>query len=244
MKLNPTKCAFGVASGKFLGYVVTRRGIEANPDQIKSVLEIPSPSCQKDVMRLAGRIAALNRFISKSTDKSFMFFSAIKKSKNFEWTPACEEALKELKRYLTSPPLLSKPIDHERFFLYLGVSDRAVSAVLIREENGTQLPVYYVSKALLDTESRYSNMEKLVLALVMSARKLRPYFQGHPITVYSAYPLRSILHKPELSGRLTKWAVELGEHDITYQPRTAIKSQALADFVADFSPNLNVPEDT
>ena len=86
-------------------------------------------------------------------------------------------------------------------------------------------------------------MEKLVLALIISARKLRPYFQGHPITVYTTYPIRSILHKPELSGRLTKWAVELGEHDITYQPRTAIKSQALADFVADFSPTLQAKAD-
>ena len=241
MKLNPTKCAFGVSSGKFLGYMVTRRGIEANPNQIRSILDIPSPTNPKDVMRLAGRIAALNRFISKSTDKSFLFFSALKKAKHFEWTPACEEALTELKRYLSSPPLLSKPHYNERLFLYLGVSEQAVSAVLIREDNGTQLPVYYVSKALLDAESRYPLMEKLVLALVTAARKLRPYFQGHPITVYTSYPMRSILHKPKLSGRLTKWAVELGEHDITYLPRTAIKSQALADFVADFSSSLQVP---
>ena len=166
-------------------------------------------------MRLAGRVAALKSFISKLTDKCFLFFLALQKAKNFVWTPAWEEVLGQLKKYLTTPPLLSKPVDGEQLYVYLGVSEHAVIAVLVREENEIQLPIYYVSKALLDAETRYSQMEKLVLALIISARKLRPYFQGHAIIVYTTYPIRSILHKPELSDRLTKWAVELGEHDIT-----------------------------
>ena len=83
-------------------------------------------------------------------------------------------------------------------------------------------------------------MEKLALALVTSSKKLRPYFQCHPIVVVSTYPLRNVLHKPDLSGRLVKWAIELSEFDISYAPRTAIKSQILADFLAEFSPNLQV----
>ena len=75
---------------------------------------------------------------------------------------------------------------------------------------------------------------------MVTARKLRPYFQCHSIKVLTTYPLKNILHKPELSGRLTKWAVELSEYDINYHPRTALKSQVLADFVADFSPNKNL----
>ncbi|KAL5580705.1 hypothetical protein UlMin_013147 [Ulmus minor] len=111
-----------------------------------------------------------------------------------------------------------------------------MSTVLIREEEGKQSPVYYVSKALLDAETQYSQLEKLALALIIAARKLRPYFQCHPITVLTSFPLKNILHKLELSGRLTKWAVELSEHHIDYQPRTGIKSLVLADFIADFSP--------
>ncbi|KAL5566007.1 hypothetical protein UlMin_029171 [Ulmus minor] len=217
--------------------MVTQRGIEANPEQIRSVLDIPSPTHAKDVQRLAGRIAALNRFISKSSERCHIFFSALRKSKDFEWIPACEEALQELKGYLTSPHFLSKPKDGEPLSIYLAVSDTAVSSVLIRKEDGKQLPVYYVSKSLLDAETRYSQLEKLALALVSAARKLRPYFQCHPIVVVTTYPLKGILQKPELSGRLTKWAVELSEYDISYQPRTAIKSQALADFIADFAPS-------
>ncbi|XP_057789181.1 uncharacterized protein LOC131006011 [Salvia miltiorrhiza] len=118
-----------------------------------------------------------------------------------------------------------------------------VSAVLVREEEGKQSPIYYVSKSLLDVETRYSQLEKLALALVHAARKLRPYFQCHPIVVTTTYPLKAILHKPKLSGRLTKWAVELSEYDITYKPRTALKSQVLADFVVDFAPNLTIQAD-
>ena len=101
-------------------------------------------------------------------------------------------------------PLLSKPKDGEQIYIYLTVSEGAVSAVLIREEESKQFPVYYVSKSLLDAETRYTQLEKLTLVLVTAAHKLRPYFQCHPITVITTYPLKSILHKLELSGRLTK----------------------------------------
>ena len=188
-------------------------------------------------------MAALSHFISRSSEKCHLFFSTLRKSKDFEWTPACEQALQDLKRYLTSPPLLSKPKDGEQLYIYLAVSEGAISAVLVREEDGKQFPVYYVSKSLLDAETRYTQLEKLALAFITAARKLRPYFQCHPITVYTTYPLKSILHKPELSGRLTKWTVELSEYDITFQPRTALKSQVLADFVADFAPNATQQAD-
>ena len=86
------------------------------------------------------------------------------------------------------------------------------------------MPVYYVSKTLLDTETRYSLMEKLALSLIIASRKLRPYFQYHPIVVITSHPLRNVLHKPDLSGRLVKWAVEISQFDISYLPRTSIKS--------------------
>ncbi|CAA7047599.1 unnamed protein product, partial [Microthlaspi erraticum] len=241
MKLNPTKCSFGVSSGKFLGYIVTHRGIEANPDQIRAIQVIPSPKNVKEVQKLTGRMAALSRFISRLSDRSHTFFAALRKPKDFMWDDKCEKALKELKNYLTSPPLLSKPKDGEVLLLYLAVSDHAVSAVLVREEENKQYPVYYVSKSLLDAETRYSQLEKLALALITAARKLRPYFQAHPIVLVSSAPIKAVLHKPEVSGRLAKWAVELGEYDVIYRPTIAIKSQVLADFVAEFTPNL-IPE--
>ena len=106
--------------------------------------------------------------------------------------------------------MLSKPIHGEPLFIYLAVSDHSLSAALIRKEDRIQLLVYYVSKRLLDPETRYTSMEKLALALVVSSRKLRPYFYSHVIEVLTNYPLRQILQKPESSGRLLKRAIKLG----------------------------------
>ncbi|XP_022862336.1 uncharacterized protein LOC111382551 [Olea europaea var. sylvestris] len=213
MKLNPLKCTFEVASGQFLGYIVNQRGIEANPAKVAAIIEMSSPQKPKEVQSLNGRIAALSRFISRATDKSLPFF----------------------KKHLGESPLLSKPHPDESLLLYLAVSDVAVSAVLTREENGRQLPVYYISKALLPAETRYSDMEKLALALITASRKLRPYFQAHSIQVLSNFPLRQGMQKTDASGRLLKWAIELSEFDLTFRPRHAIKGQALADFMVEFT---------
>nr|XP_009757569.1 PREDICTED: uncharacterized protein LOC104210373 [Nicotiana sylvestris] len=139
MKLNLEKCAFGVGSGKFLGFIVSNRGIEINPDKIKAIEEITVVNNIKVVQRLTGQIAALGRFISRSSDKSHHFFALLKRENNFEWTPECQHALEELKRYLSSPPLLHMPKEDETLYLYLAVSKIAVSDVLVREEQGLEL---------------------------------------------------------------------------------------------------------
>ncbi|XP_052287208.1 uncharacterized protein LOC127898758 [Citrus sinensis] len=136
---------------------------------------------------------------------------------------------------MAQAPLLSTPRDRDKLYLYLAVSDRAASSVLVREEEGVQYPIYYTSKALLDAEIRYPPLEKWALALVVAARKLRPYFQAFSVSVITNQPLRQTLHKPDASGRLVKWPIELSEFDIDYKPRVAIKAQAMADFVAEFT---------
>ena len=246
MKLNPAKCAFGVSAGKFLGFIVNHRGIEANSDKIKVVLDMPPPSGIKEVQRLTGRIAALSRFVSRASDKCQPFFQVLKKA--FQWDTKCEEAFSALKTYLRSPPILVSPIEGELLTLYLVVSDFSTSVVLVRDKDRVQHPVYYCSRALRGAEERYPRMEKLILALVTAARKLRPYFQAHIIEVPTEYPMKQVLHKPETSGRLMKWAIELSEFDIRYKPKTAIKEQVLADFVMEFTPaepaeNTQAPTD-
>ncbi|XP_013751475.1 uncharacterized protein LOC106453815 [Brassica napus] len=178
-------------------------------------------------------MAALSRFISGLSDKYHAFFRTLKNPKDFQWTEECESALHKLKAHLTTPPHLSKPLLGAVLLLYLAVSEHAVSVVLIREEGSKHLPIYYVSKALLDADTRYCHLEKLALA-----RKLRPYFQAHPIVAVTSFPIKLVLHKPKVSERLAKWALELGEYDVIFRPATALKSQVLADFVAEFSPAL------
>ena len=139
MKLNPSKCAFGVASGKFLGFMVSHRGIEANPEKIKAILDMKSPQSIKEVQSLTGRVAALNMFVSKATDRCLPFFKVLKKA--FEWTDECQRAFQDLKTYLVTAPLLSPSMMGEELFLYLAVTPHVVSSALIREEGKVQLRI-------------------------------------------------------------------------------------------------------
>uniref|UniRef100_A0A2N9G1W1 Uncharacterized protein n=1 Tax=Fagus sylvatica TaxID=28930 RepID=A0A2N9G1W1_FAGSY len=195
MKLNPAKCVFGVSSGKFLGFMVSQRGIEANPDKIKAILEMSPPKTVKEVQSLTGKAAALNRFVSRSTDKCLPFFKILRKA--FAWTEECQQAFEELKVYLTSPPLLSPSQTGEALYLYLAVSASAVSFALILRRR---------------TRSE--------------ARLLH----------------QKAMNKPDAAGRLIQWSIEMSEFDIDYRPRTAIKAQALADFVAEFTHPLKEDE--
>ena len=131
MKLNPNKCAFGVASGKFLGFMVSEKGIEANLEKVRAILEMASPRTVKEVQKLIGRIVTLNRFVLKATDKCLPFFKTLKQA--FVWMDECEKAFQELKQYLSNPPLLSPSKERENLYLYLAVSATAVSVALIRE---------------------------------------------------------------------------------------------------------------
>ena len=131
MKLNPAKCTFGVSAEKFLGFIVNNRGIEANPDKIKAVLDMPPPLNIKEVQRLTGRIVALSRFVSKASDKCQPFFQVLKKA--FQWDTHCEEAFAALKTYLSSPTILVSPSEGELLTLYLAVSDFSTSTVLVRD---------------------------------------------------------------------------------------------------------------
>jgi len=161
------------------------------------------------------------------------FYQILKGNKEFLWDEMCEEAFGQLKAYLTTPPILSKPEANEKLYLYVSVSGHAVSGVLIREDQGEQKPIYYISKSMTDPETRYTMMEKLALAVLTLARKLRPDFQSHPVEVLTNQPLRTILHSPNQSGRLAKWAVELSEYDIEYKSRVAMKAQVLANFLTE-----------
>ena len=181
MKLNPGKCIFGVVSGKFLGFMVSQRGIKANPKKVQAIINMASPKTVKEVQKLIGRITVINRFVSRATDKCLPFFKTLKQA--FVWTDECEVAFQELKRYLSNPSLLSSSKEGESLQLYLAMSGTVVSAALVREEDKKQLIVYYVSQAFQGAEFSYPRIEKIAFALIMASRKLRQYFQASPILV-------------------------------------------------------------
>ena len=206
--------------------------------EITAILDLPSHKNSREVQRLTGRIAALNRFISRSTDKCLPFYDLLRGNKKFIWNERCEEAFEQLKRYLTTPPVLAKPDKGDTLYLYIAVYDAAISSVLVKDDRGEQRPIFYTSKRMTNAETQYSTLEKMALAVMTSARKLQPYFHSQSIVILTNLPLRTIMQNSNHSSRLSKWAIELGEYHVTFQSKPAVKSQVLADFLVDLTPEL------
>ncbi|GJV76982.1 reverse transcriptase domain-containing protein [Tanacetum coccineum] len=201
---NILKCALLATEGMFLGYLIGTDGIKPCPDKTKAVIQLPSPRTMKEVQSLNGKLAGLNRFLSKSADKSLPLFKTLKKCAkkgDFRWTTEAEEAFTQLKQHIAALPTLVAPRPGEELIMYLSATHGAISAVLLTDRGSVQTPVYFVSKALKETEINYSAMEKLILALVFAAKRLR---------------------SERLAG---------GSFNILIEPRTAVKGQILADFL-------------
>ncbi|GJV02516.1 reverse transcriptase domain-containing protein [Tanacetum coccineum] len=177
MKLNPKKYSFGVAEGKFLGYMGTSEGIRANPKKTKAVSYMQSPKTLREMQSLIGKLAVLN-----------------------------------------------------------------LNGVLMAERARRQAPIRYVSRILHKAERNYAPLEKLILCLLHLSRRLRWYFKAHPIKVITHQPIKQVLNKPKASGKLAKYAVELGAYNIVYVPRNAIKGQMLADFINEVPVGTALPE--
>ena len=144
---------FEVTAEKFLGFIVSQRGIEVNSEKVWVIMELEPPRTVKEVQSLNGKVVALNRFVSKATNKCLPFFRILRKS--FEWTNECQKAFEDLKKYLSSLPLLSPSKPGEELYLYIVVSQAAVSTALVTEEEGTQRLVYFISRAFRGAKGKY-----------------------------------------------------------------------------------------
>ena len=215
--------------------MVTHKGIEVNPDQIKAINDLQPPRNPKEVQKLTRMMAALNRFISRSVNRCRPFFLLLHKWKEFEWSEECVVAFQQLKQYLSRPPIMSSPVVDEVLFAYIAVAFYTINFVLIWVDSGIQRPVYYVSKSLNKAEVCYLPLEKAILAVVHATRKLPHYFQAHIVVVLTQLPLKSILRSADYTGRIAKWGTILGVFDVKYMPRTSIKGQVLTDLVAEFA---------
>jgi ribonuclease HI len=239
LRLNPEKCVFGVREGKILGYLVSHRGIKANPTKIQATLNMAPSQSTRDAQRLTGRLAALNRFISKSAEWSLPFLKTLHGAKDFACGPEQAAAFESLKQHLSDLATLTSPDPSLPLLLYIVASPCAVSAALVQERDSEgksrQCLVYYVSKVLMSSKCNMTELEKISYTVVMASRKLRHYFEAIKVRVTSDRGLGELFRNPEASVRIAKWAAELFGYHITFKSKTTIKSQVLADFIIDWA---------
>ena len=169
-------------------------------------------------------------------------YELLKKTNVFVWTEEAQQALESLKASLTLAPILVAPEQGEPLLLYIVASNHVVSTALFveREEPGhhlkVQRPMYFIGEVLTDPKVWYPHVQKLLYTILMVTWKLLHYFTDHEVSVITSYPLGDIIRNCDATGQISKWALKLMGHDIRYIPRTAIKSQAPVDFVAEYDP--------
>uniref|UniRef100_A0A2N9GTJ6 Reverse transcriptase/retrotransposon-derived protein RNase H-like domain-containing protein n=1 Tax=Fagus sylvatica TaxID=28930 RepID=A0A2N9GTJ6_FAGSY len=211
LRLNPNKCAFGVTSGKLLGFIVSGRGIEIDPAKLASSHSLLA-TCEP-------------------------LFKLLRKDVKIKWTEDCQRAFDKIKEYLLNPPILVPPTPGRPLILYLTVQEASMGCMLgQQDETGKkEQAIYYLSKKFTEPETRYLLVEKTCCALAWASKKLRQYMLYYTTWLVSRMdPIKYIFEKPALTGKIARWQVLLSEFDILFVARKAIKGQAIADYLADY----------
>jgi len=232
LKLNPTKCTFGVKSRKLLGFVVSQKGIEVDPDKMRAIIEMPTPNTEKEVRGYLGRLNYIARFISQLTSTCEPIFKLLRKNQAVKWN---EDSFDKIKQYLQDPPVLRPPKPGKPLILYLTILDESMGCVLGQHDEigRKEHAIYYLSKKFTECERRYSFLERTCCALAWAAHRLRQYMLSHSTWLISKMdPIKYIFEKPALTGRIAWWQMLLSEYDIIYVTQKSIKGSALAEYLA------------
>uniref|UniRef100_A0A2N9I8L2 RNA-directed DNA polymerase n=1 Tax=Fagus sylvatica TaxID=28930 RepID=A0A2N9I8L2_FAGSY len=206
------------------------------PAKASAIATMKPPTSHKELKSFLGRLSYIRRFIPGLAAVTSTFSHLLKKRVSFNWSAECQEAFESIQAIMTKLPTVCAPIVGKPLRLYLASNSQAIRALVAQEnDDGVEQPVYYVSRGLKDTETRYSVVERACLALVYASQRLRHYFLAHKIQLMTkSHPIRSLLHRPVLSGRLAQWLLQLSQYEISTETPTAIKSQAIADLLAQF----------
>ncbi|XP_014499251.2 uncharacterized protein LOC106760315 [Vigna radiata var. radiata] len=235
LRLNLAKCTFGVKSGKLLGFIVSQRGIEVDPDKVRAIVEMPVPRKEKEVRGFLGRLNYITRFISQLTATCEPMFKLLRKNQAVVWNEDCQAAFEKIKQYLQDPPVLRPPEPGRPLILYLTVLDDSMGCVLGQhdEVEKKEHAIYYLSKKFTDCERQYSLLERTCCALAWAAHRLRQYMLSHSTWLISRMdPIKYIFEKPALTGRIARWQMLLSEYDIIYITQKSVKGSALAEYLA------------
>ena len=249
LRLNPAKCVFGATSGKLLGFIVSSKGIEVDPSKVKAICELQPPSTVREVRSLLGRLNYIARFISQLSETARPFFKLLKKDAQINWNEDCQEAFEKLKQYLMNPPVLVPPVPGHPLTLYLTIHNESLGALLAQShpDDGKERAIYYLSKKFTVSEQNYSESEKTCVALVWVLHRLRQYtLHYQTFLVTENDPIRYLLNRPALVGKLAKWQILISEFDIQTSSQKSVKGRVIADMLAECPGEAredNLPDD-
>src|ERR1041385_3923938 len=199
------------------------------------------PTNIRGIHQLTGKLATLSRFIRRLGERTLPFYKLLRKGEKFEWTEESINAFEDLKKTLSTPPILAVPKEREKSYLYIAARSNVVSTVLVveRAEEGKiqsiQRPIYYLSTLLTKPQQRYPHYQKLLLAIIMISRKVSYYFDEHSIHILISAPLADLLNNPGATGRVAEWNMELSPRHLQFKHPTAIKAQVLPDFLVEWA---------
>jgi hypothetical protein len=246
--MNPNKCAFGVSAGEFFGFLVPKGGIEVGKKSMKAIDEDVRPTNLKELQSLLGKINFVRIFISNLSQKVLPFspLLRIKKDQRFIWGDKQQKAFDEIKKYMKEPPVLVPPQLNKLFKLYVAADTQTIGSALIQEFEGKERIVAYLSRKLLDPETRYSAAEKLCLCIYYSCTKFQHYLLNAECVVYSKFDvIKHMLSMPILNGWIGKWILALSEFELKFESAKAVKGHIIADFITEHrDPSIDLLEVT
>jgi hypothetical protein len=240
IRLNPHKCVFCVGSGRLLGFVVSKDGIRLDPCKVQAIINLPPPSNLLQIQKLQGKANFLRRFIPNYAELAKGYTRLLKKDVPFVWDQVAQASFDALKDSLVRASLMYAPDYQRDFNLYLAAADTTIAMVLVQEVDGIEHPIYYLSKNLNDTESKYSYVEKLALAAVQAIQRFRHYVLFRKTTVLSdCNPMTYILSRQLLGGKYSKWIAILQEFDLDFVKSKSKKALVFAELLCDLPSSSN-----
>ena len=205
LRMNPFKCAFGVSSGKFLGFLVHSRGIDMDSAKATAMATIKPLATMKKLKSFLGKVLYIGRFIPSLVSITSAFVKLLKKGQSLEWGEAQQIAFKRLQQIMMNLPTVQALIHKKPLLLYLATNSYAIGALIAQEDGGgMKQPIYYISRALKDVETCYPRAERAYLAIVYASQRLRHYFLGYKVWLMTkSHAIKALLRQPILFGRIS-----------------------------------------
>jgi hypothetical protein len=223
-KIQPEKCIFATDTVEYLGHICTPFGIRPDPKKIQAIVEYPVPKTVKDIRSFIGLAGYYRRHVLNFAKFAQPLTNLTKKNVPFNWTEEQQKAFEELKRILSTEPLLIYPDFSQPFIVACDASTKALGAVLSQIRDGEEKPVAYCSRQLNSAEMKYSVTKLELLAFLFATKQFRCYLYGHIFTVYIDHrALKWLLNLQDPSSRLTRWAMKLSEYVYVVKHRPGTK---------------------